>query len=879
MDGKLNCSMTAENAAFTKIRHLDSRVTDAETRLDVLEQETTQLDQALQNALENLQETVVTENVDTGLLRADSIGTALLAADDINVKDMTATTIDAETIDVDNLQNVNALHGKTVDVDRTIATIGQFTETQTTTANNGTTNTEELNVSTETNLTGQVNIDGNMTFTKDTGLSKLQGEYLEIDAANVVIDNKNSSEYALYVPGIDGDALFGGSVAVQDTLATKNLLVTGETHFSNLTLNENTVLDNPTLENIAQTEELTDKALDIDENGKIVRKFIAGGSAGTVANALIASETRYNYDLLDKYKQVAGDSSYHLVLSNTAEYVFDVSGTNNAYLENNNGQRYVFENSNGSISLMLTMFSITHNNIFYAMVPTLDEDANITSANLRKINLNNMQVEYSIDVSEYFSVGINDLVPMLIWLYSQNGNILSEDKPVLPIAGTNKYFDLVSGNLLTRDENFATGSTYYLSKTDTWYELPGTYAIREYWSTNNKYSSIEDTALIDAPYLENDEYVFDAPVFCINGETLKWLDNGVTNEFEYGSSTIVYRDENNNKVFFIPDHIYFNGTDYSTNTYNNIGYVVNEYVSETSYQVEKVKIDRTEADFTDVPVTAETITINDKATIEDIETSTIDAEVVKTIDAEVDGMKFYRGKWYDKIVGTTRELIDYVLDTTNKNIYETYKILYTGNSIDFNAQYMPDTEITSAQVVGTYEVYSDSKDGVRELNFGSSDYNPFTTGYNLFNKMHFYGFETNFDVNNNEMTSYAHTIRCVHINNCTFHYENPTSATASSEIVDLRECNNVTFIALGITWPSTATIDLSNCNNVRVADLDLDGSKPVDIKMRNCNDCFVAVGSLASEVEFIQDGGGSNLVVHYQTQTDGTKIEPTYWNY
>ena len=880
MDGKLNCSMTAENAAFTKIRHLENRVVETETRLDVLEQETTELDEALQNALTGLQETVVTENVDTALLRADSIGTALIAADDINVKDMTATTIEAETINVDNLENVNVLHGKTVDVEKTITTIGQFTETQTTTANNSTTNTTELNVDGETNLTGQVNIDGNVTFTKDNGLSKLQGNYLEIDAANVVIDNKNSSEYALYVPGVNGDALFGGSVAVQDTLAAKNLIVTGETIIKNLQLDEGTVLDNPVLENITETQELTDKALDIDENGKLVRKFVAGGSAGSVASALIANETRYNYGLLDKYKYVEEDSNYHVVLSDTASYTFNESGQANAYLENNNGQRYVFENLNVYVGIYLTLLSLVHKNIFYAVVPTFDaEMENIISAELRKINLNNMQVEYSIDVSEYFAGSIQDLQTLMTWLPAQSGNILSDDKPVLPIAGTNKYFDLVSGTLLTRDQNFSTGNIYYLSKTDTWYELPGTYAIEEYWSTNNKYSSIEDTALIDAPYLENDEYVFDAPVFCINGDTLKWLSNGVINEFEYGGSTIVYRDENNNKVLFTPSHLYFNGTDYQTNTYNNIGYVVNEYVSRTAYQVEKVKIDRTIANFTDVPVTAGTITINDKATIEDIETSTIDAEVVKTIDAEVDGMKFYRGKWYDKIVGTTRELINYVLDTTNKSPYETYKILYTGNSIDFNAQYMPDTEVTAAQVVGTYEVYSDSDDDVRELNFGNSDYNPFTVGNNLFKKMHFYGFETNFDVSNNNFSSEISGISNVHVNNCTFRYRNPTSAAASSGVVYLYECNNVAFIANGIKWPTTATVSLNNCKDVRVADLALDANRKVDIRMRNCNDCFVAVGSLASEILFVQNGGGNNLVVHYQTQTDGTKIEPTYQNY
>lgn len=880
MDGKLNCSMTAENAAFTKIRHLDSRVTDAETRLDALEQETTQLDEALQNALTSLGEKVETENVDTVTLNADIVDATHIEADSITTPELTATTIEAESIDVDNLENVNVLHGKTVDVNKTIATIGQFTETQTTTANNSTTNTTELNVDGETNLTGQVNIDGDMTFTKDNGLSKLQGNYLEIDAANVVIDNKNNAEYALYVPGINGDALFGGSVAVQDTLAAKNLIVTEEAHFSKLTLNENTVLDNPTLENIAQTQELTDKALDIDENGKLVRKFVAGGSAGTVANALIANETRYTSGLLDKYKQVEEEgAAFQMILSDTASYTFYPDLNGNAYLENSNGQRYVFE-VGPYASLMLQMLSLVHKNIFYAVVFTFDDDVeNVIGATLLKINMNNMNVEYSIDVSEYFTSSLDNLSALLTWIPSQAGNILSDDKPVLPFANTNKYIDLVSGNILTRDENFLPGNTYYLSKTNTWYELIGSAANRYNWATNNKYSSIEDAALVDTPYQDDNAYIVDAPVFMYNGEDIKWFDSGVLSTLTLDNKTILVLDENDNKVLFSPGRLMFNGVEYATNIYNNIGYVVNEYISTTSYEVEKVIIDRTKANFTDVPITAKTITIDDKATIEDIETSTIDAEVVKTIDAEIDGMKFYKGKWYDKIVGTTRELINYVLDTTNKSPYETYSILYTGNSIDFYAQYMPDTEITSAQVVGTYKVYSDSDDDVRELNFGNSDYNPFTVGKNLFEKMHFYGFETNFDVSNNNFSSEVEGISSVHVNDCTFRYKNPTSAAASSGVVYLYECNNVAFIALGINWPTTVTVSLSNCKDVRVADLDLDASRKVDIRMRNCNDCFVAVGSLASEVLFVQNGGGSNLVVHYQTQTDGTKIDPTYQNF
>ena len=202
MDGKLNCHLTAENAAFTKIRHLENRVDETEKKVDDVEQQVLENTNAFNAHVTQVSERLETKEVSATSVTAANATFTNADVSNLNASDITATTIGAGTINVANLENVNVLHGKTVDVDKTIATIGQFAETHTTEANNTTTNTTELNVSTEANLTGQVNIDGNLTFTKDNGLSKLQGDYLEVDAANVVINNKNGGAYALNVPGI-----------------------------------------------------------------------------------------------------------------------------------------------------------------------------------------------------------------------------------------------------------------------------------------------------------------------------------------------------------------------------------------------------------------------------------------------------------------------------------------------------------------------------------------------------------------------------------------------------------------------------------------------------------------------------------------------------
>ena len=209
MDGRMNCHLTAENAAFTKIRQLEKRVDETDKELDDVKQQVSANTNAFNGHITQTAERVETKELSATSATANTANITNAEVSNLDATDVTATTIDAGTINVDNLENVNVLHGKTVDVDKTIATIGQFAETHTTTANNTTTNTDTLNVATEANLTGQVNIDGNLTFTKDNGLSKLQGNYLEVDAANVVMNNKNKEAYALYVVEMCGQAVFG----------------------------------------------------------------------------------------------------------------------------------------------------------------------------------------------------------------------------------------------------------------------------------------------------------------------------------------------------------------------------------------------------------------------------------------------------------------------------------------------------------------------------------------------------------------------------------------------------------------------------------------------------------------------------------------------
>ena len=622
MDGRMNCHLTAENAAFTKLRHLENRVVETETRLDILEQETTQLDEALQNVKDDISETIVTENVDTGLLRADSIGTALLTADDINVKDMTATTIEAETINADNLENVNVLRGQTVDVNKTIATIGQFTKTQTNVANNSTTNTDKLNVETKANLTGQVNIDGNVTFTKDNGLSKLQGNYLEIDAAKVVIDNKNNSEYALLVPGANGDALFGGSVAVQDTLATKNLAVTGETYFK-----DGFTLDSPTLKNIKDGGYST-TALDVDSNGKVVKVKLAANIPGA-AEMLEANVTRYISELNPILQRTKDDSNF----------VFQVD--TNTFLP------MVYDENTG---------------MPLAAIPNGDAgDVYFTCSHLDNI--------YYIKGSEYLKYNITTGTTTVVAQIDESktyrtmsilgGKVLNEDIPAYYCANDDKMYSLLDGSEL--EVSFTINPedevlTVYADKNGKTY--------KGIISTDTSFNSILDEGqgvLFEVPGEPNGDgkgYAVNCPAATLDEEGNGRPFNGgqPVDVAEY--SSYFYRLVNDGTYIFTAMGLVYTYNESDTyavlhpSTVYNYGYFAGfDYITNTPYTEKKLEV------------------------------STENVFVAKDIPVEINGKYFVDGRWYDKVVTSYEEFMQFIVDTeqnyvSTNNYPKYFDVLY-----------------------------------------------------------------------------------------------------------------------------------------------------------------------------------------------------------
>lgn len=824
MDGKLNCHLTAENAAFTKIRQLEKRVDETDKELADVEQQVAENTNAF-----NAHVTQAAERVETKELSATSATAANATftnaeVSNLNASDVTATTIGAETINVANLENVNVLHGKTVDVDKTIATIGQFAETHTTEANNTTTNTTELNVSTEANLTGQVNIDGNLTFTKDNGLSKLQGNYLEVDAANVVINNKNKEAYALSVPGINGQALFGGSVTVQDTLTAKNLLVVGETLLKGLKLDESTVLTNPTFKGITGTNELTTSALVIDSEGKLVSKKISSEVEGSVASSLVCKKKIVNATILDEWKR--GGSVFKQPVSSTAQLIMETTTSGEVLLTNENGNQISL--SELGIALDQASYSIVHRNFVYIIHPTM-ENGNTFKCVIIPINTNTMEVSPSFDITQYFGqVSSSDYTDSIFEVVIAKttyqpavfGPVLSEDVPTICFIGTNTYINLSTMEVNTRDTAFG-NNVYVLTKNDRWIELSGSvFSGENYYCANGKYSSVEDAALgvpaceyvldPDTNKISRQMFYVDAPLFGIhNSHNLIYSDGGTIKEVAFTDipgyskyeSSFGTVDKDGNPVYFGPQFTIVSNSTLNTNLNLMGGYYPREYFTTTTSYDETIVIDDTKV--------------------------------------EVNGSTFVDGVWYDKVVNSVNDLIAFI---TKQKDEKRYKVLFTGYEVRFDTS---DTSqfpkvFTTNDIYGTFDIYhlrDDSHSFTLELTGAPGNA---TRISKLIDACHWHGFYTRVSLLfckealykilaiDNESVSY------LHINDCNLAFNTQNTGRNSKYYLGISDSSNVTYSIVDI--PASLFSDAEN--------------KKVDLTLTNCYNIVFNDNNSANNVSY-----------------------------
>ena len=887
MDGRMNCHLTAENAAFTKLRYLDNRVSQVEADLDGVEQQVLANTNAFNEHIAQTSERVETKELSATSVTANTATFTNTEAGNLNATGITATTIDAETVNVDNLENVNVLHGKTVDVDKTIATIGQFAETHTTTANNTTTNTTELNVATEANLTGQVNIDGNLTFTKDNGLSKLQGNYLEVDAANVVLNNKTKGGYALYAPGVDGKALFGGSVSVQDTLTAKNLIVVGETLMNGLKLDASTELTNPTFKGIKGTSELTTTALVIDNEGKLVSKKISSEVEGSVASSLVAQREVRTHTLLDEWKFNANEANpiLKIPVSSTAQFVFaDNTEINpDILLTNENGNQKAV-NELGVASSEEVIFSVAHKNFVYIIHPTL-ENGTTYKCVVIPINTNTMEVSPSFDITQYLGeISSGDIGESLVSaLFSRIvvqplacGMVLPDDVPTIGFVGTNNYLDLSAMEIKTRDTAFSS-NWCVLSKNGNWIELPGYIVNNNFYCTNGKYLSVEDAALgvPASDYIVNPEtdqiekqlFYVDAPVFGMHNEdNLVYLDGGAVKEVAFADisfsnyeSTFGTVDKDGNPVSFSTTYIY-SGEAYRTSLYLYYGYYPREYFASTTV-------------------------------------SYVDTIIVDNSKVEINGSVFVDGVWYDKVVSSTNALIDFITKPKDK---KRYKVLFLGNNIELDtadSSQVPTSGYSKNDIYGTFDIYhiNDDMPLRYSLNLNGTP-GTFTRMNTLLDACHWHGFDTTADIlfcSNTSNLGADWPVKHLHINDCYISFKTNGNAVPQSIFyLGISDSNNAVYRTVDIPaalFTSSAVnkevdVTLSNCYNVvfngkttSSSTAESYGYLYSDILFDHSDRCEVVV-NVNSNIISSQYGGGYNFTFNKGAGSGSEFVLPTVKN-
>ena len=884
MDGRMNCHLNAENAAFTKLRYLDNRVSQVEEQLAAVEQQVSANTNAFNEHIAQTAERVETKELSATSATANTATFTNAEVSNLNATGITATTIGAETVNVGNLENVNVLHGKTVDVDKTIATIGQFAETHTTEANNTTTNTTELNVSTEANLTGQVNIDGNLTFTKDNGLSKLQGNYLEVDAANVVLNNKTKGGYALYAPGVDGKALFGGSVSVQDTLTAKNLIVVGETLLKGLKLDANTELTNPTFKGIKGTSELTTTALVIDNEGKLVSKKISSEVEGSVASSLVAQREVRTHTLLDEWKPNEGNTLFKIPVSSTAQFVItELETTTDILLTNENGNQKVI-NELGVASSDEVIFSVAHKNFVYIIHPTL-ENGTTYKCVVIPINTNTMEVSPSFDITQYLGeISSGDIRGSLVdVLFSRIvlqplacGMVLPDDVPTIGFVGTNNYLDLSTMEIKTRDTAFSS-NWCVLSKNGNWIELPGYIVNNNFYCTNGKYLSVEDAALgvPASDYIVNPEtdqiekqlYYVDAPVFGMHNEdNLVYIDGGAVKEvaladigYSNYESIVGTVDKDGNPVCFSTTVIY-SGEAYRTNLLLYYGYYPREYFASTTV-------------------------------------SYVDTIIIDKNKVEINGSTFVDGVWYDKVVSSTNALIDFITKPKDK---KRYKVLFTGKSVDLDTadtSQVPTSGYSENDIYGTFDIYHINDDMPLRYSLNLNGTPATLTRMNkLLDACHWHGFDTTADIlfcSNTSNLGADWVVKYLHINDCHLSLEANGNAVPQDKFyLGISDSNNVVYrnvdipAALFTTGAGNKEVDvtLSKCYNVVFNGKSTSSSTAVSyrylysqILFDNCDRCESVV-NVNSNIISSQYGPGYNFTYNKGAGSGSEFVLPTVKN-
>lgn len=853
MNGKLNCSMTAENAAFTKIRALEKQIKQLEADVSKQEDEIDSNKEAVSNLENNLSEKVETKAIEANTIQATEINTNSSTTKTLNAEGISATNANIETITADRINNVDTYSGVTVDVNKVISDVAKINEVNSNTVNSTNNKSDELTVNKTTNLNGQVNIDGNMTFTKDNGLSELSGEYLQINAAKATIENK-SDGYALYVPGIKGDALFGGSLTVQDTLLAKNLAVIEKAVFPKGAKLENVELENPTITGIEESTDKTNKALDI-VNGKLVRKNIEGQGAGTgIADTLICNKkVIVSSEIGDTWKR--GNDILAIPISDATALLVNSSSINEVYCEINGDKTLIPD-----MNMYSAAYSVAHIDAFgVASVAYAVFDETAKTASIRHFNIKNGTVEIlndKLDISQFF-----DLADASVSTFWENfisavdvqpatsGLVLRDDTPTFVFKNTSSYIDIDEFAIKTNTETFDSTKHYILTKNGFINVSLGTAGQP---ATNNKYNSslgIASDTKIKTITANNGKYVvIDAPTYVMDttNKKLYWLNDGVEYTQDISDSTVksvgTYDEDGNTFIAMPAEGILISGNSYATNTYLSYGYTKADYI---------------------VTVTADEQTV-----------------YVDGNKAEMFGYQFANGEWWDYIASTSEDFFNFIFNVKHED-YKTYKILAncditidstaitSSSNINYNKFNVYSIDSHSLEVTGT----PGTRENVSML-MSRTTWNNYAVTIDLF-----------FSAPNTNGAPNFMSDGGLCLNNCSLSFtmgNTPTKAYKKLQF-GLGNSNNVTCNSFNVpttVWDAdttgtedrNVTFNFNKCSNIYWADINYSQTYYPTYSFSNVRDAFIKSYLSSKAYSATQNYGGYNII--YNTFNNEI-IQPT----
>lgn len=894
MQGTLNASLSSNNAAYARIKSLEKKLEALTSEVNVDSSQIEAIQQEIAKYKADMSANVTSDNI-TATTNLTSNGSTHLKTLTADERITAVKGIDAETnIIVGKDESKTEITGNKVQTSEVSAAVisanGKVSAGRLETPE---ASINSLEVTGNTTINGTIATAGKASF-NDVEInhdllfpkvdSKLQGEYLEVDAANVVLNNKTKGGYALYAPGVDGTALFGGSVSVQDTLTAKNLIVVGDVLMSGLKLDAKTELTNPTFKGIKGTSELTTTALVIDNEGKLVSKKISSEVEGSVASSLVAQIEVRTHTLLDEWKPNEENPIFKIPVSSTAQFVIpdDAQITPYILLTNENGNQISVKEL-GVASQDEVIFSVAHKNFVYIIHPTL-ENGSTYKCVVIPINTETMEVSPSFDITQYLGeVSSGDIGGSLVQvLFSRIvthplacGMVLPEDVPTIGFIGTNNYLDLSAMEIKTRDTAFS-ANWCVLTKNNRWIELPGYIVDNNFYCTNGKYSSVEDAALgvPASDYIVNPEtdqiekqlFYVDAPVFGMHNEdNLVYLDGGAVKEVAFADisfsnyeSIFGTVDKDGNPIYFSQAYI-ISGELYRTNLFLYGGYYPREYFAGTTV-------------------------------------SYVDTIIIDKNKVEINGSVFVDGVWYDKVVNSTNALIDFITKPKDK---KRYKVLFTGNSVELDtadSSQVPISGYSENDIYGTFDIYHiNDINGLHSLNLNGTPAT-LTRMNKLLDACHWHGFSTTADIlfcSNTSNLGADWVVRYLHINDCYLSLKTNGNAVPQDKFyLGISDSNNVTYQTVDIPTALFNTsaqdkevdVTLSKCYNVVFNGKSTSSSTAASyyysysrILFDNCDRCEV-VADVPGNVISSQYGPGYNFTYDTGAGSGNEFVLPTVKN-